>query len=73
MRDLIEIAYDADLEFVLFELVSETEEQAIQAASSLGAFETGRIERGAIDPAGRHHDIVFFKLPLGKYWEWSRF
>jgi L-amino acid N-acyltransferase YncA len=73
LRELIEIAYDGELEFVLFELVSETEDQAIQAVSTLGAFETGRIEEAAVDLSGRHHDLVFFKLPLGKYWEWSRF
>jgi GNAT superfamily N-acetyltransferase len=73
MRELIEIAYDADLEFVLFEFVGEAEDQAMQAVSALGAFETGRIEGAALDLAGRHHDLVFFKLPLGKYWEWSRF
>jgi GNAT superfamily N-acetyltransferase len=73
MRELIEIAYDAEFEFFLFEFVSEVEEQSIQAVSGLGAFETGRIEGAAVDPGGRPHDLVYFKLPLGRYWEWSRF
>lgn len=73
MRELVEIAYDAELEFVLFELVSDAQEQAIQAAKALGALEAGRIEGAALDLQGHHHDVVFLKLLLGKWWEWSRF
>jgi L-amino acid N-acyltransferase YncA len=73
MRELLEIAYDAELEFVLFELVREAQQPAIDAAVFLGALEAGSIEAGARDSHGHPHDLVFLKLPLGKSWEWSRF
>ncbi|HTE86976.1 MAG TPA: GNAT family N-acetyltransferase [Dehalococcoidia bacterium] len=73
MRELADIAYDAELEFILFELVTDVEEPAIQAARSLGALDAGRIEGAARDPRGHQHDVAFLKLPLGKWWEWSRF
>jgi L-amino acid N-acyltransferase YncA len=73
LRELVEIAYDAELEFIVFELVADAQEQAIQAALSLGAIEVARIEGATLDQHGRHHDLVFLKLLLGKSWEWSRF
>jgi GNAT superfamily N-acetyltransferase len=72
-RELADIAFDADLEFILFEMVDDVEEPAIQAVRFLGALDAGRIEGAARDLQGHLHDVVFLKLPLGKWWEWSRF
>jgi GNAT superfamily N-acetyltransferase len=72
MRELAEIAYDAELEFLVFEFVRGAEEPAIQAARFLGAIEAGTLEGAAKDLQGHPCDVVFLKLPLGKWWEWSR-
>jgi|DewCreStandDraft_1066081.scaffolds.fasta_scaffold00872_18 GNAT superfamily N-acetyltransferase len=73
MRELVEIAYDAGLEMVVFELVPEAQDDAIKAAQFLGAFEAGRVTDLVKDMHGRPHDVVFLVLPLGKWWEWSQF
>jgi L-amino acid N-acyltransferase YncA len=72
IRELADIAYDSDLEFVIFELADCAQIQAIEQAKVLGAFEAGRIEGAAQDSDGHHRDIIFLKLLLGKSWEWSR-
>lgn len=72
MRELAEIAYDADLEFVLLEFVEVVQQRAIEAAAQLGACETARIDGGATDLDGHHRDVIIYKLPLGKSWVWSR-
>ena len=73
MRELIQIAYDADLEMVIFEFVKDAQGEAIKAAEFLGAFSAGMVSDLAKDLHGRLHDVVFLKLPLGKWWEWSQF
>jgi len=73
MRELLEIAHDAELELVLFELVKNVQDEAIRAAEFLGAFPSGTIDGLIKDQHGRVHDLVFLNLPLGKWWEWSQF
>jgi L-amino acid N-acyltransferase YncA len=73
MRELIAIAYDAELEQVVFELVRDAQDDAIEAARFLGAFEAGHVTDLVKDPHGRPHDVVYLVLPLGKWWEWSQF
>lgn len=73
MRELVEIAHDAGLERVVFELVKDVQDEAIRAAEFLGAFLSGTITDLAKDMHGRSHDVVFLALPLGKWWEWSQF
>lgn len=73
MRELVEIAYDAELERVIFELVKDVQEEAIAAATYLGAFPVGTVTDLAKDSHGRPHDVVFLALPLGKWYEWSKF
>ena len=73
MRELAEIAHDAELELLLFEMVKDVQNEAIQAALSLGAFQAGAVEGIAKGLDGRVHDLVFLKLPLGRWWEWSQF
>src|SRR5581483_8111067 len=64
MRELIEIAYDADLEFVLFELIKDLQGDAIQAVEGLSAFPAGTVADVARDIHGHQHDVLFLKLPL---------
>ncbi|MGD9889735.1 MAG: N-acetyltransferase family protein [Dehalococcoidia bacterium] len=71
-RELIEIAYDADLKDVIFELVSGMQDEAIEAAHSMGAIPCGTVRGLVHDERGEDHDVTFLMLPLGKWWEWSR-
>lgn len=73
MQELIEIAYDAELERVIFELVTGVQDEAIAAATLLGAFPVGTVTNLAKDSHGRPHDVVFLALPLGKWYEWAKF
>jgi L-amino acid N-acyltransferase YncA len=73
MQELIEIAYDAELDRVIFEFVTGVQDEAIAAATSLGAFPVGTVTELAKDSHGRPHDVVFLALPLGKWYEWSKF
>ncbi|GAB4332493.1 MAG: hypothetical protein Kow0010_18410 [Dehalococcoidia bacterium] len=73
MRDLIEIACDAELNQVVFEFVKDVQDDAIEAAKFLGAFVVAEVPEMAVDMHGRPHDVVYLRLPLGKWWEWSQF
>jgi len=73
IRQLIEIAWDAELEFTQFELVRGINDEAIQAAEFLGAMTVGSIPNAAKDTRGDLHDLVFLQIPLGKWWQWSQF
>lgn len=73
MRELAEIAYDAELDQVTFEMVADVQDEMIRAAESLGAVTAGRVTDFAKDIRGHHHDVVYLTLPLGKWWEWSQF
>jgi len=72
MRELTEIAYDAELDQVFFELAEGPQDDAIKAARFLGATETGRVIDRFKDRTGKPHDAVFLSIPLGKWWEWSK-
>jgi GNAT superfamily N-acetyltransferase len=73
IRQLVEIAWDAELEFAQFEFVRGINDDAIQAAEFLGAMAVGSIPNAAKDPRGDLHDLVFLQIPLGKGWQWSQF
>lgn len=73
IRQLIEIAWDAELEFAQFEFVRGINDEAIQAAEFLGAITVGAIPNAAKDTRGDLHDLVFLQIPLGKWWQWSQF
>lgn len=73
MRDLVDIAWDAELEEVIFEVVADVQDEALHASSFLGAVHAGRVEALARDLQGKPHDVVFMRLPLGKYWASSQF
>jgi GNAT superfamily N-acetyltransferase len=70
VRDLAELAWELDLEFVEFELVAGPQDAAIEAVRSLGAFEAGTLSDFVRDAAGRPHDVVFLRIALGS---WFRF
>jgi GNAT superfamily N-acetyltransferase len=68
IRALCEVASDADLDAVLFELVEDGEGPAFEAATAMGFIPIGRLEGGARDRDGHLHDLVTLAMPLGKYW-----
>lgn len=73
LRDLAEIAWDAELDQLVFELVKDVQDDAIEAAGFLGATTLGTLPELVKDGSGRPHDLVYLHLPLGRYWKWSEF
>jgi len=73
IRELCDIAEDAELEKVMFEAVADKEEEAIKAAEWLGFIRIGTIEGGARDQQGHPHDVVLLMMPLGKWYHWTKF
>jgi RimJ/RimL family protein N-acetyltransferase len=73
IRELCDIADDAGLEKVTFELVADREQEAIRAAEWLGFLRVATIEGGAVDPLGHHHDVVLMAMPLGRWYQWTKF
>src|SRR3972149_3243323 len=73
IRELCDIADDAGLEKVLFEVVADREQEAVRAAEWLGFLRLATIENGAVDPLGHHHDVVLMAMPLGRWYPWTKF
>ena len=73
IRELCDIANDAELDRVLFEVVADCEANAKEAAEAMGFVHAGTIAGGARDIDGHLHDIVLLAMPLGKYYEWSKY
>ncbi len=73
IRELCDIADDAGLEKVMFEVVADRQQEAVRAAEWLGFCRVATIEGGAIDPSGHHHDVVIMAMPLGRWYQWTRF
>jgi GNAT superfamily N-acetyltransferase len=65
-RGLIEIDSDAELKDVLFELVAPVQDEASEAAHSLGAIPYGTVRGLVHDELSDGHDVTFLMLPLGK-------
>lgn len=73
IRELCDIADDGGLDKVLFEAVADEQLEAIEAAERMGFIRTGAIEGGVRDIDGRPHDIVLMAMPLGKWYQWTKF
>ncbi len=73
IRELCDIADDAGLDKVLFEVVADEEQEAVKAAGWLGFIRAGVIEGGARDQSGRLHDVYLMVMPLGKWYQWTKF
>lgn len=73
MRELITVAWDAELDHVDFEMVAGIQSEAIEAVEGLGALHAGTLTEYVKDPHGQPHDLVFLRLPLGKWWQWTNF
>lgn len=73
IRELCDIADDAGLEKVFFEVVAEKEAEAMKAAEWSGFLRVCTVEGGARDQEGRHYDVVILALPLGRWYQWTKF
>ena len=73
MRQLCDIAADAELDKVVIELAEELEDEAVQAAERLGFIRAATIAEYFRDAHGRPHALVVMILPLGKWYEWWTF
>jgi len=73
IRELCDIANDAGLERIVAEMVLGAEDDAINAAEWLGFYKVATLEGFAKDQQGRDCDVVIMTMPLGRYYEWSKF
>jgi L-amino acid N-acyltransferase YncA len=73
IRQLCDIAADAELEKVIMEAVADREQEAIVAAERLGFLRSAVIPEYFSDQRGHKHDLVVMVLPLGKWYEWWTF
>lgn len=73
IRELCDIAKDAELDKVLFEVVDDCQSNAAEAARAMGFVTAGAIEGGARDIHGHLHNVSILAMPLGKYYEWSKY
>ena len=73
IREVCDIANDAGIERVMAEMVVGAEDDAINAAEWLGFYKVATIEALAKDQNGHDSDVVVMMMPLGRYYEWSKF
>jgi L-amino acid N-acyltransferase YncA len=73
MKELCDIAADAELERVTAEFVVGIQDDAIAAAERLGFLRAATIHELLRDQHGRPHDLAIMSLPLGKWYEWWQF
>jgi L-amino acid N-acyltransferase YncA len=73
LRELCDIANDAGIERVIAEMASESQKDAIQACEWLGFYKIATLEGMIKDPNGHEEDLVLMTMPLGRYYEWSKF
>jgi L-amino acid N-acyltransferase YncA len=73
MKELCDIAADAELERVTAEFVVGVQDDAIAASERLGFLRAATIHELLRDQHGRTHDVAVMSLPLGKWYEWWQF
>jgi L-amino acid N-acyltransferase YncA len=73
MKELCDIAADAELERVTTEFVVGVQDDAITAAERLGFILAATIHELLRDQQGRPHDVAIMSLPLGKWYTWWNF
>ncbi len=73
IRELCDIANDSGLERMVAEMVVGPEDEAITASEWLGFYKVATFEAMAKDQQGHDCDVVLMSMPLGRYYEWSKF
>lgn len=72
LKELCEIAWDAEIEFAQGEFVKGVQDEALAAVKELGGVEVGTVTDAYRDRDNQPHDMVVLRVPLGKSWEWAR-
>ena len=72
LKELIDIAWDAEIESVQGEFVKGMQDDALSAIKALGGVESGMLSDAYRDESGHQYDLVFLRVPLGRSWQWSR-
>lgn len=72
LRELIDIAWDAEIEAVQGEFVEGVQDDALTTIRELGGCSAGRIEDAYRGRDNKPHDLIVLRMPLGKSWEWAR-
>ena len=67
------IAWDAELECLHVEIIRDVQDDALNAVRLLGAIDGGVQRDGVKDQHGNLHDLIFMRIPLGRWWQWSQF
>ncbi|MBI5290084.1 MAG: GNAT family N-acetyltransferase [Chloroflexi bacterium] len=73
LRDLCDVAADADLEKVTAEMVDGVQDDAIEAMEHLGFIRAATVHEFVRDEHGHPHDLTVMVLPLGKWYQWQQF
>jgi L-amino acid N-acyltransferase YncA len=73
LRDLCDIAADAELEKVTSDLIAGVQDDAIEAMQQLGFLRAATVHEFVRDEHGHPHDLVVMALPLGKWYHWLQF
>ena len=72
LKELCDIAWDAEIEFAQGEFVEGVQDEALVAVRELGGVDVGAIRDAYRDLSNHPHDMVVLRIPLGKSWEWAR-
>ncbi|MBI4498463.1 MAG: GNAT family N-acetyltransferase [Chloroflexi bacterium] len=70
LHEVLDYAYQMGLESVVFELVENTQDEAIDAARRAGFVESARLINHVKDTHGKPQDLIILRLPLGKWYAW---
>lgn len=70
IRHLAEIAWDAEVEMLGFELVEGVQDAAIEAVRGIGAFHLATLASYLRDQDGEPRSLAIYQIPLGT---WFRF
>jgi GNAT superfamily N-acetyltransferase len=73
LKELCDVAADAELDKVTAELYTGVQDDAISAAEQLGFIRAATVHEFVRDEQGRPHDMVLMVLPLGKWYQWWQF
>jgi GNAT superfamily N-acetyltransferase len=70
LRELVGCASQVGLETLVFELIAEVQDEAIDAAGRAGFLVAARLVNHVKDMQGKPHDLVMMSLLLGKWYCW---
>jgi GNAT superfamily N-acetyltransferase len=69
IRELAEIAWEADVEVLEFELVEGVQDAAIEAVQGIGAYQVATLPGGLRDAGGESRTLAYYQIPLGSWFK----